>query len=143
LERRNEESKNRTFEVLSVLACFVIISGILVWGFSMPELVSLEQRIKRHAQILGYSLWQIELNRAVSSQPPASEKGRGLASLEPETGVIGRDPWGRPYSYILNYERQLLLVWSYGPNGKDDSSAHSASFYGDDLGSILDLKMKQ
>ena len=69
-----------------------------------------------------------------------------------EQGHIGLDPWGQPFRFrIMNEFGTVpqIVVWSFGPNGKFDSSEEefvsiqdvSGSFsQGDDLGFILPIQ---
>ncbi len=59
------------------------------------------------------------------------------------SGQVGKDPWGLPYLYrfVQKDGKNLLYVWSLGPNGKDDSGGEShdlnEGFLEDDAGSYL------
>ncbi len=143
MDRRKEEANHKTFEVLSILACFLFIIGLLVWGFDLPEPTTPEQRARQYAKILGYSVWQLDIKHALKSEPTGLKKGRGLASAIEDIGTISHDPWGNPYFYSIRRDQQLLFIWSNGPNGKNESIQSIPTFHGDDLGFILDLKMKQ
>lgn len=142
MERRKKESKYRTFEVLSVFASIVTTVSVVFWGFQFSEAITIEQRAKNYAHIIGYSLWQVELNGAWKSEKNKTQLGRGPASINDELGVISRDPWGNPYFFKVQSDKQLIYIWSLGANGKNESDVSHTAFSGDDLGFILDIKMK-
>ena len=142
MERRKKESKYRTFEVLSIFASIVTTVSVVLWGIQFSETITIEQRAKSYAQILGYSLWQIELNGEQKSKKNKTQLGRGPASINDELGVISRDPWGHPYFFKVRSDKQLIYIWSLGANGKNESDVSHTAFSGDDLGFILDFKIK-
>lgn len=143
MDRRFEETSHRSFEVLVILACFLGTAGLLGWGLALPKARSLESAAKQQAVVLSYSIWQIELNGGLKLNSGDETRMRSLASPQENGGVMGKDPWGRPYRFVLDKKKELLMVWSQGPDGKNDSSQSFPTFRGDDLGHILDLKMKQ
>lgn len=143
MDRKKDEANHKTFEVLSILACFLFTIGVLAWGLELPNPTTSGQRVRQHAEILGYSLWQLELNKTLIPESVSPKSGRGLASAAQETGAISRDLWGHSFAYSFRRDQQLLFVWSLGPDGKNDSSLSLPTFQGDDLGVILDLKLKQ
>lgn len=143
-DRRKDEVNHRSSEVLSILVCFLVIIVLIVWGFSLPTPPNPNQQVKNYAKILGYSIWQLELNKTADPLKKPIKVARGLASEDgAETGMISQDPWGNPYLYAMKRDQQLLFIWSLGPDGKDESQMAIPSFRGDDIGYILDLKMKQ
>jgi hypothetical protein len=144
LDRTKEEFQHKTFEVLSVSGCILVILGLLGWGFNLPDPASKEQKAKSHAKILGYSVWQLYLDGVWGLKSDIGEsKLRGPASNSENTGEISLDPWGQPYQFEFRTDQQLLFVWSLGPNAKNDSEFKMPLFQHDDIGYVLDLKMKQ
>lgn len=80
---------------------------------------------------------------------PTNGNARAFNSLE---GVMGRDPWGRPYRYKLlrssGGQPVRILVWSEGPNERSDTRSSefdialstprgSIRFGGDDIGFVF------
>lgn len=131
------------FAVLgSLLVILSVIGPILRNHVESEAIITAAQDSHLHAQSLREKL--VESKRA-----PASSIDK--VQLE---GVVGRDPWGEPYSYkvLRNVYGQPthVLVWSKGPNlvsdtnervlvrGLDQSSSE-VSFDGDDLGSTYSL----
>lgn len=157
MERRKEESNHSSLEALSVCASFLITFGLIGWGLNITLPFAPEQRAKWRAQVLGYSLWQIKLNKEAKMMSNrgqrAREMGRSLASPVSSTnsadrtedrGTIGVDPWGQAYQYAIQDNKHLLFIWSKGPNLRDDTKKNElAGFLDDDVGYIIDLKMKR
>lgn len=157
LERRKEELKYNSFEVLTVFASILITFGLIGWSLGLGQPMTAAEKAKWKAEILAYSLWQLKLNKEpqikmIKKQEDFSIKpSRGLASAglipmsteKNEIGTIGMDPWNQPYHYIFKNDKQLLFIWSSGPNLKDDSKGDLISFLDDDIGFIIDLKLKR
>lgn len=113
---------------------------------------------KRHAEVLGYQVFEIyrEAGRSsassevINSRSPASMRTTGGDSLNfRDAGSIGIDPWGQPYRYkILSAAGDQLKVqiWSAGPNKafetRDEPGVGADSYTGDDVGIILSLNRK-
>ncbi len=159
MERRKEELKYNSFEVLTIFASILITFGLIGWSLGLGQPMTAAEKAKWKAEVLAYSLWQLKLNKEpqtkmIKKQENFSTKpSRGLASesvgLNPiateknETGTISLDPWNQPYHYVFKNDKQLLFIWSTGPNLKDDSKSDLISFLDDDLGFIIDLKLKR
>lgn len=143
MERRQEESSTtNAFELLSALGSVLATLAVIAWLISLPNSVTPEQQARRQTKILAYSLWQVELNRKANGRGPPDFLGRDLASTSARVGQIGQDPWGNSYHYTFYKDRELLLLWSSGPNGVNDSTKSLPTFGADDLGTVLDFKMK-
>ncbi|MEY4616782.1 MAG: Type secretion system protein [Pseudomonadota bacterium] len=143
MERRIEEFSHKSIEVLSILGSLLGIVIMVNLGISVPSSIDPEEVAIQRAKILAYSLWQIELKNITSPEEISQDQGRTIASPGPLEGSIGKDPWGRPFRYAFSKGNQLLFVWSVGPDGKSESSGPLQSLLGDDLGYLLDLKVKQ
>lgn len=155
MERRKEESNPSSFEAISVCASFLITFGLIGWGLNITLPFAPEQRAKWRAQVLGYSLWQIKLNKEAKMMSNRGQKtmsvgSRTLASVTTNNevskdirGTIGIDPWGQAYQYVVQNNKQLLFIWSNGPNLRDDTKNESAGFQDDDVGYVIDLKMRR
>lgn len=88
---------------------------------------SLVLRAKQQAEVLGLQLvqnyTQNKDSRAPASSESESEAGSEIAAFKGD-GLIGLDPWGRPYRYnILATDRGIarVVITSDGPP-KDPSS---------------------
>ena len=159
MERRKEELKYNSFEVLTIFVSILSIFGLIGWSLGLGQPMTASEKAKWKAQVLAYSLWQLKLNkepqtRMLKKQEEFSIKpSRGLASAVPgltptsteknETGTISLDPWNQPFHYVFKNDKQLLYIWSSGPNLKDDSKSELITFLDDDLGFIIDLKLKR
>lgn len=59
--------------------------------------------------------------RNLASEGASSDNNSTKFSLGAE-GIIGKDPWGRPFNYRFlageNGRFEYLLVWSSGPDGE-------------------------
>lgn len=109
-------------------------------------------RNQKKAESLAYQIITIQQNQNSTSSTIGSlnaQKGdRGPASVAPrfhQEGSIGLDQWGRPFQYkmIEHSGKKQIAVWSYGPNGKLDSSVEdnkltaAHTFKGDDIGVVI------
>jgi len=152
LDRRKEDLKYNSLEALSICASFLITFGMIGWGLKLTAPQNPEYRAKWQSRVLGYSLWQIKLNKEArlnQGRDSITKKagGRNLASIgsenSDERGNIGIDPWGQPYLYEIKNNKHLLFIWSKGPNSKNDSSNNLIGFKDDDIGYVIDLKMRR
>ena len=100
-----------------------------------------------------------EPGELATSSAPQRSAARAPASLEETSfeplvpaGVLGVDPWGRPYHYKildpLKSGKGQMLVWSSGPDGIAQTSAAkiasiqgagSPVLSGDDVGIIVPI----
>jgi hypothetical protein len=109
-------------------------------------------RNQKKAESLAYQIITIQQNQNSTSSTigsPNAQKGdRGPASVAPrfhQEGSIGLDQWGRPFQYKMfeHLGKKHIAVWSYGPNGKLDSSVEdnnlsaTNTFKGDDIGVVI------
>lgn len=144
--------RNHSVQTLFALTAVVIIFYITLWE-SLAQGQKTTVAIQK-AEVVGYQILQKIQTEAGKLPGQGLEQARGIASVgsEPESdfkveGKIGTDPWGSSYSYKVvgqndGSSKQVLYVWSLGPNKTDDSSSefHSAlakgappQFSGDDL----------
>jgi hypothetical protein len=93
-------------------------------------------------------------NRGLASVEEGSEKGSmSIVRRSLWNGDAGVDPWGLPYHYAFVRDSKgtptKLIVWSAGPDKKNDSYTDVANgatldgpnlFQGDDLGSVFPLE---
>jgi hypothetical protein len=156
--------KNKENQKLSYPYWILGLGFLAVLGFlSMPSWTrqSEEDRVlnaKRHAEVLGYQVFEIYREAAHNSIPAELIGSRSPASMRAiggdvsgmrESGSIGADPWGQPYRYkILSSASEQLKVqiWSAGPNKKfetgDVPGVAADSYTGDDVGIILSMSSK-
>lgn len=111
---------------------------------------------KRHAEVLGYQLFEIYGEASRNTYPVPKPGTRAPASipslssetegLQPDRGSIGNDPWGQPYRYKIvsaKTDRLKVQIWSAGPNKKfetnDIPDLAAESYLGDDVGVVLSM----
>jgi hypothetical protein len=141
----------KTTDVLSVsLAClFVILLGYrIAFGFYSPKY---SKTIKAEAIINAYQIWELHNKYSEKEKeiPLIGGKviSRRLASVGvvEKQGLISRDPWLNPYRYqireIDEFKKQIV-VWSIGPDGKNNSDESSPILSGDDVGDSLIIYLK-
>jgi len=152
-ENRKLSYKNLVF--MSSLAGLMGFMAIPSWTRQRDE-----DRVinaKRHAEVLGYQVFELYREAARNTHPPATDS-RAPASVGPsegealnfrDAGSIGNDPWGQPYRYkILSStgEQMRVQIWSAGPNKifeTDDKPGTAAeSYIGDDVGVVLSMNHK-
>jgi hypothetical protein len=143
----NNEQK-QGFRTLSLASLFLIlaISSIAL----SPLWKSQNETDLKQAGIKAEALaYQVLEGRKSISRGPASTSY--LNQLAQDEGVIGLDPWGRPYRFRIfgggEQEPTKVLVWSMGPDGRADTEMEQMEvlktpvpFVGDDLGVVVSLK---
>jgi hypothetical protein len=135
----------KTTDVLSILIASIVIILLCLkigWSFNAPKY---SETIKAEAIIYAYQIWELQIN--LTDQSPGNSLGhksgaRGIASgsVAEKQGVIGRDPWQNPYNYLIRTSedsKKYIVVWSIGPDGKNNSYETLSTFSGDDLGESL------
>lgn len=143
--KRKEELKNNSFETLQVLICLAFILSIFSFIFYLSDPQTSLHKARWQVKVLGYSVWQLFLNEQnkMHQIPDAGRKLATLSAIIDSKGLIGKDPWGKPYIYKIKENPQFLYIWSLGPNGLDESSEITdLSFRGDDVGFVLDIKTR-
>lgn len=132
----------------------IMLAGILVvvlffrigWNYYDPNYLEL---IRAEAEVNAYQVWEIEnrnvKKRALLPERANSSTGRGLASAASVIrGLVGEDPWSRPFIYQIQKtdERTTqILIWSNGSNGKNDSEVTLPQFSNDDIGQIVNINL--
>jgi hypothetical protein len=135
----------RTTDILSIsvaLAFIFILCFKSGWNFYTPNYT---ETIKAEAVINAYQIWELQNNYSDHNKEPVQGRinsGRELASRDivEKQGLIGKDLWNNPFHYqIRNTEAQKkqIIVWSSGPDGKNESNETLPNFSGDDLGESL------
>jgi hypothetical protein len=129
--------------VTSVTAVAAISGPILQRSFRSEKLMAAERDMKKVA----FEIAQIGPKpEASSSRSPASEANS-------EKALVQKDPWGRPYQLKFIHNSYGIpthvVVWSYGPNGIQDTSSVESSatagatavvFDGDDVGYATSIR---
>jgi hypothetical protein len=146
---RSETLSTRRFGTTDLAIVLALWSAMAVLvGGVMSDLASDSETPMAKAQSEAYAH-----QLATSSSEKSGSSLRGPASVaaslpaDPSlrSGKLGRDPWGRPYSYrIVN---SAVIVWSAGRNQEPDSEkalerlesgqpVNEFRFMGDDVGFV-------
>jgi hypothetical protein len=148
--------KNQHVKSYGILSLFVLMGCAVlicmpVWSGRSGVY---QQKTLHRAEGLAYQLLESRKEAPVSgsSRGPASVEG-SVNHLTMDQGEIGLDAWGRPYHFKLlkaqGNQLAKILVWSFGPNGKEETKdeviesnrdSRSPRFSGDDLGIMLSVK---
>ena len=132
--KTKENQQVKIGNILGVIALFLILLAMvaLPWGGYLNESKVLRARSK--AEVLGYQLVQI-YQENLKKTADNLKNSRSIASADTDMvefkpeGLMGIDPWGQPYKYTiqqLGRDQLRVLIWSTGPNLKDDSSSGNA-----------------
>ena len=156
LEKSNKNQEFKTYDLLLVLslvaAVSLVIASILGGRLEDPNV----KRVQRDTEAL--------IGQLLGWGPPAETLDDGLGEPKEEQrelassgsdfplgkeGIVGIDPWGQAYRFqVVEIDRPrsaYLLVWSNGPNARNDSGDNfgwdrlhdqrqGVLFRGDDLG---------
>lgn len=131
----------KTTDVLSItLACtFIFLLCFKIgWSFYTPKFMEI---VKAEAIINAYQILEIEAKYTRKSKEQV-RLSRGLASnsVVKKQGIVGIDPWSSPYQYRIQTGADLnrqIVVWSSGPDGKNNSNETIPNFSSDDIGESL------
>lgn len=152
---KTKEIQKLSYKSLIFLSSFFGLLSFLIlpsWSRRWEEERLIDA--KRHAEVLGYQVFEIyreaanasAVSEILSSRSVASLRTNGSTSLDfRETGSIGSDPWGQPYRYrVLSSspgQPMRVHIWSAGPNKafetKDEPSVAAETYVGDDVGIVL------
>lgn len=121
-----------------IVGAMVLLALSLLPVFGYQD-SAFEHRVLGKTESIAYQVLEIQSKGQV----------RGIASSD-ETGQMGSDPWGNPYLYRFENkgDSKIVVVWSKGPNGVNDSAEGLADqslfsinpqFKADDLGTVLKL----
>lgn len=151
--KENQKLSYKNLVFMSSLAGLMGFMAVPSWTRQRDE--DRVVNAKRHAEVLGYQVFEIYREAAINTRPGVSNSSRTPASVAPvegeplnfrEAGSIGNDPWGQPYRYkILSVQDKQMRVqiWSAGPNKlfeTDDKAGVAAESYtGDDVGVVLSM----
>jgi len=126
----NKENQHvKLSSILGVLALSLVLLLMLSLPSSAPWNESKALRARQKAEILGYQLVQLYQENLKSSSD-SLKNVRSIASVDTDLvefkpeGLMGLDPWGQPYRYIIQKaekDQVRVVIWSMGPNQKDDS----------------------
>ncbi|MCB0419557.1 MAG: type II secretion system protein GspG [Bdellovibrionales bacterium] len=147
------------FSTIGLFSMSLVAIFLILWGrLRDPEV----QKAVRTAHVLSGQLVAggVQVPVDMISEPTAkgdrfpASVTKGLFLKE---GTISKDPWGRPFSYKFIFSEQgepaHLLVWSYGPNGRQETRGRELAkrvayitpeklFMGDDVGIVRVLSPK-
>lgn len=122
----------------------MMVGGVLSELASDSETPMAKAQSEAYAHQLATSFEKLE-NVGPSLRGPASAVSGLPADPALRSGKLGRDPWGKPYSYrIVN---SAVIVWSAGRNQEPDSEkalerlelgqpVNEFRFMGDDVGFV-------
>ncbi|MCB0385827.1 MAG: hypothetical protein KDD43_10580, partial [Bdellovibrionales bacterium] len=132
--RKNVKKQEfRTYDLFLVLslvgAVFLIVLTIIGGGLEDPNVKKVQRDTEALiGQLLGWEQGIVTLDEGPDDEFKGSQ--RELASSAPgfplgKEGIIGLDPWGQAYRFqVVELDRPhsaYLLVWSNGPNARNDS----------------------
>lgn len=159
--KNKENQQFKSSGLLLVLALVGLSVFVALTPWDSASRLGKKGTAKQKAEVVGYQILQNYRSTIAHTVSPIEAQARGIASASTpvedvfkKEGVIGLDPWGQPYSYkvhesIKGPKRSLLIVWSKGENGVDDSHSelYSASnvsertrFINDDIGVIMPIQ---
>ncbi|MCX7978210.1 MAG: hypothetical protein N2578_04335, partial [Bdellovibrionaceae bacterium] len=119
----------RRMYALALFLVLFIFTLVTVSLIPWPGLSGDEERLqaKLRAEVLGYQVGQLYIEQLQEQGSFSSISGshRGPASTaspeaEESSGLMGSDPWGRPFFYRVTRDsegRTWVVMWSNGPNG--------------------------
>lgn len=141
----SDSKEIQVFKSIDLISVFLHLSLTLT-VFSLVGWGHFVQGKRDQARLRAESIG-MQVSAIKSQINTENQGGRGIASAQPESyPVLGKDPWGNSYKIKQDpTNSRRLLIWSLGPNGKDETSsalldsAVEVQFKGDDLGSIVSL----
>lgn len=138
--------------LIGILTLSLVLLVLLSLPFGSPWSESKSVRARQKAEILGYQLVQLYQENLKNGPTEGNGGGRSIASVDTDLvefkpeGLMGLDPWGQPYRYIIQRpgkDQVRVVIWSMGPNQKDDSQESSEkklfSPKSDDIQIVLNL----
>lgn len=124
-----ENQSFKTMDVLYVFSVMVAVGALVFSLFTQSQAQKPEDQVRRIAENISSQLIALNPSRQQetnttnlgTSRNPASVGGRSAHKLGPE-GLIGEDPWGRPFRYKFVESATAgwshLIVWSGGPDAR-------------------------
>lgn len=135
--------------VLSLAIAVLSLTGAVLASVALD---SSEVQARLGAEKLANQILVGGLETIITDQmgrSPATLKLEDRWELLGSSGRLSRDPWGLPYSYRIGLDkkgRRMAVVWSSGPNQKEDGADISidelgyfgrVTFKEDDVGVVL------
>lgn len=126
-------------------AMAVLVGGVMSELASDSETPMAKAQSEAYAHQLASAAGESGEKDGLSLRGPASVASNLPADPALRSGKLGRDPWGKPYSYrIVN---SAVIVWSAGRNQEPDSEkalerlesgqpVNEFRFMGDDVGFV-------
>jgi hypothetical protein len=144
---RFESQVYKTTDILSIFLAAVLVIVLFFrigWNYYDPNFFEL---IKAEAEVNAYQVWEIEKRnlkkRNLKPEVLNADLERGLASeASLSRGMIGEDPWNRPFFYQVqkvDEHTSQIVIWSFGLDGKSDSDISLPNFSGDDIGQVVSI----
>lgn len=150
MSAKSDDPLFKTTDILSIfIACTFVIALCFKVGWNLYTPV-FSETIKAEAIISAYQLWELENKNSKKVSIPypikigADRKIASIEGFERKQGIISMDPWNSPYHYLIKIEDshiRQIVVWSRGPDGKNNSSETAPIFSGDDTGESLIINL--
>ncbi|MBN8539038.1 MAG: hypothetical protein J0L82_01525 [Deltaproteobacteria bacterium] len=147
---RSDAMSTRRFGTTDLAIVLALWSAMAVLvGGVMSELASDSETPMAKAQSEAYAQQLASASSVKSDESPVRGPASVAASLPADlalrSGKLGRDPWGKPYSYRIVHS--AVIVWSAGRNQEPDSEkalerlesgqpVNEFRFMGDDVGFV-------
>jgi hypothetical protein len=120
--------RNQTFRTTDLFVLIVLVGGVAsIFGAILAETFHDNRPVKALADAESWA-------RQIQTRQMHQSGGRGPASVSEtapvfsEEGNTGRDPWGRPFHYLVRATNVQghwrVYVWSDGSNGKSETDPH-------------------
>lgn len=159
--KNKENQQFKSSGLLLVLALVGLAVFVALTPWDSASKLGKKGTAKQKAEVVGYQILQNYRSTVTHSASSIEVQARGIASestpvegIFKKEGAIGLDPWGQPFSYRVHEsakgpKKSLLIVWSKGEDGIDDSHSelYSASditekthFLNDDIGVIMPIQ---
>ncbi len=131
--------KKQSFNSYSVLQFYLSIS-LLVGLLSYVLITSLGNNdrdfVQEEVNIIASQLVQLESGSQSKKNNRKPASTQSVASLS--QGQLGLDPWGQAYQYIVleseGERAKRVLVWSLGPDKRDDLKLHARQWIKEEVG---------
>lgn len=126
---KKQELKTSDFITLCTMFMAIVLVCALIVGNTSPDSprkLATRSAENISAQLLNLKLKNLQKSGGSGTRGIASREGKfdgnpTKIALGPE-GLIGKDPWGRPFQYRFvegdSGQFEFLIVWSPGPDGK-------------------------
>jgi hypothetical protein len=142
---KNQQQLFKTTDIVSIYLALIfafIVSIKLSWGSFVPEYSMV---VKKEAIVNAYQILELEYRHPENVNFFGTKKikeKREIASIGgfERRNIIGKDPWDDHFFYEikrLSNTKMQIIVWSSGPDKKNNSADTIPNFSGDDIGESL------